>query len=317
MDERLAMMITAAGGDGPWSPAAVTQLSNLEVPEPVYGRLRDLLLADSRLLWARWYVASLVDAERILAKPDADYGDLYRAVVEGLEVTTVLPAAEVRQLAKVLAEQAGDAVAAGRSHRTRLANTEHRDRLLAAAGAKPRCWICGYAFDEDSIDRLSGSSSHRPDRRLPTHVDRFKPMGVAASNFAVRIDHVRPHSRGGVTEIQNLRLCCGWCNGAKGGMLGLYDGSLRPRTVAGEGRVPLSCPRPFWIARLLAVRGRCEHPEGCTKTTSQHELSVVLRHEAGAAVPQNLTIRCEEHNKQPSRFVRREAMRDIRDAEYI
>ena len=154
-------------------------------------------------------------------------------------------------------------------------------------------------------------------RELPIWVDRFKPMGMSAADFSIQVDHVHPHSRGGGGGGENLRLSCGWCNAAKGGKLGLYDGSLRPRTVVGGNGALLSSPRPLGSVRLLALRGRCEYPSGCDCATSGAELSVGLRYPDGAAVPQNLLVLCERHNQHPDRFVMRAAMTKAQDARYI
>src|SRR5690606_22671154 len=99
--------------------------------------------------------------------------------------------------------------------------------------------------------------------------------------------------------------------------LSLYDDNLRPRVVPdGNGGV-LSCPRPFWTVRLLALRGRCEHAGGCGQTNATAELSVGLRHADGAAVPQNLIVLCDDHNQQVNRYVRASVMRNARSAKWI
>jgi hypothetical protein len=89
MDERISKLLAAVGiGGTSWSSQTTTDLATVEVPEQVFGHRRELLNADARFVWTRWYLASLVDADRILSIKGANYGDVYRAVVAGLRCTT-------------------------------------------------------------------------------------------------------------------------------------------------------------------------------------------------------------------------------------
>jgi hypothetical protein len=119
--------------------------------------------------------------------------------------------------------------------------------------------------------------------------------GQQAKDLRVEVDHLVPFSHGGQGG-KNLRLACGWCNRYKSDNLSLYDQAFAPRRVRdAKGRVQ-TIPRPFWVVRLLSVRGRCEWPKGCGRTTASAELFVAPKLPGGAMNPPNLMLVCEEHD---------------------
>jgi len=315
MDDLVARAIIAAGVGSTWKAETTQHLAELEMPEQVFRECRALLVGDARFIWLRWYISSIVDADRVLDDPLANHGDVYRTVLDGLRATTDLSGDDLKHLGKLLAREVSDSVEQLRKHRARAASSIERDRLIAESSGVPRCWICGYAFDEMAIDRFLGLTTTSTDcRKLPEWIDRFKPFGMKAVDYEVQVDHVHPFSQGGADSGENLKLCCGWCNATKGARLGLYDGSLYARVLRIRDGRSLSVPRAFWTVRLLALRGRCEDTSGCHSMTADAALSVNLKNPHGAAVPQNLLVLCENHNQRADRFVRRNEMAKIRDA---
>ena len=125
------------------------------------------------------------------------------------------------------------------------------------AGPEPRCWICGYQFEQWAVDRFLRSKSVSNKPSLPLFVDYMRPQGLRARDFYVETDHVMPIAEG-VDEVDNLRLACGWCNAHKGDRTSLYDVGAKPLIVPHMRRGKTSAPRPFWVVRLLATRRRCE-----------------------------------------------------------
>ena len=75
-------------------------------------------------------------------------------------------------------------------------NKNTRLRYLYEHTPGHRCYICGCEVDFDDYER-AGHNRISCGPKFPT------------------IDHVVPVSRGGTDEVDNLRLCCNRCNGAK------------------------------------------------------------------------------------------------------
>ena len=100
----------------------------------------------------------------------------------------------------------------------------------------------------------------------------------------------------GGEDDENLAFACGWCNSQKGARLTLYDIGADDVVLKHPKLGRISVPRPFWIVRLLAIRGRCEWPGGCAKTTENSELTVAPRWVRGTMNPMNLQLTCAEHD---------------------
>jgi hypothetical protein len=145
---------------------------------------------------------------------------------------------------------------------------------------------------------------------LPQFIDWLKPRGLAAQDSEIEVDHIVPHAAGGGNQ-ENLALACGWCNRSKGAFAGIYDQPLTPILVRHPHLGIRTAPRPLWVVRLLATRGRCEALEGCSETTHICELTVMLKHINGAANPANLRVVCKKHDDmRETRFISRDAYSD-------
>jgi hypothetical protein len=163
--------------------------------------------------------------------------------------------------------------------------------LLDAAGNPPRCWICGYAFDQIAIDSFLISPRHHS---LKTFVDFMKPR-LLQRDYGIEVDHMVPFSQGGGGDA-NLAIACGWCNKTKGARLSLYDVQAQPAVFIHPRLGVTSLPQPFWVVRILALRKRCEHGS-CHRQVSTSELTATPRNERGAMNPMNLMVTCLEHDR--------------------
>jgi hypothetical protein len=258
----------------------------------------DFARADYESQLAFWFAESVVDPRRFVgSKSTLPYAEIFEAVLEAtkldpawndLEPTCAIVLA--RRLARTLAELVRRMRYAGR----RVTMTRStREELLVLAGTEPRCWICGFRFTPSAVAKFLGSTGK--DASVSRFVDVLKPRGLSASDSRIEVDHMIPASLGG-GESGNLRLSCGWCNRHKSNNVLLSDvGSAA--VAAGPNALGLTTlPQPFWTLRLLISVGRCEHGEGCSRTTRDSEMTVAPKHLYGATNPTNLMVTCSEHD---------------------
>ena len=204
-----------------------------------------------------------------------------------------------RVLAKLLQEHLQRRV----RRKRRQISREHKLKLLDAVIPEVRCWICGFQFSDEAVERFQSGEGLGSFQR--EFVDFFKPSGLRKSDHAIEVDHISPHSAGGL-EGDNLALSCGWCNRHKGAFSSLYDQALSPHTLSHPKIGRVSTPRPFWVVRLLATRRRCEFEGGCVSCSADSHLTVSLRNPYGAANPTNLIVVCDRHDQMKnSRYVSR------------
>ncbi len=167
---------------------------------------------------------------------------------------------------------------------------------LLAERTPARCYLCGFAFSEEARDaflRVNG----RDAPVLPLLVDVFRPR-LKLRDISIEVEHVVPVAASGHGQ-DNLRLACGWCNKHKSSRVSLYEAPfMAPRVVRyAVGPHELhELPNPFWSIRILALRGRCQHQEGCARTAKDAELFLTLADWAGSPNPTNLLVHCEEHD---------------------
>jgi len=282
-----------------WSEPALRQLSNRRVPQEVVGTQAWLLEADARLTWTRWFVDGLINQARYVRDENLGYSHLYFDAQEQLQLQLpTVPLDELRLAAKAVAELAWDEISRRRKLGRQRISQQVREDLWFAAEPSPRCYLCGYLFDAHARERLLGrEESVRRPATLPMLVDFTRPRGVSVRDITVEVDHVAPVSSGGQTMQTNLRLACGWCNRVKSNRTSLYEASaLIAGTIVTRELGKVAVPQPLWVLRIVATRGRCEHPSGCLARLDSHELYIAPRNLSGTLNPVNALVYCAEHD---------------------
>lgn len=279
-----------------WEMAGIQRLAQFTFPDSLVGRRQSLLKADMHQQWLRWFVESIVDPRQI-ANRRLPYPHVFKAVLDAVsqrfsdQDKTQSEKMALSSLIAGIACSIAESINTSRS-RSSISGSQ-RNLLLQLAGAPPRCWVCGAIFSEQAIEGfLYGEKSEVP---MPLFLDVFKPRGLVERDMRIEVDHVYPFSRGGVDD-ENLRLACGWCNKHKSAHLSMYEVEGQPRHAVFGSGILCSIPQPFWTVRLLATVKACEHPGGCSKSTSTSELTVVKINFSGAPNPTNLRVTCVEHD---------------------
>jgi len=300
-----------------WREQSLRGLSHRQIPSSVLGPHAWLLEADARLTWTSWYVDGLVDRSRYVYDRSLGYSRLYAEMQGQLhDQNPGLPVDEVRMAASALSELAWEDIVKRRDIARGSLSKSDREELWYAAEPDPRCYLCGYLFTPLARDRYLERRSARSVtlEDLPLLVDFTRPRGLVVRDLAVEVDHVTAVSAGGRSYLGNLQLACGWCNKVKSNLETLYD---VPATFAGampvHGLGIVSLPRPLWVLRIVATRGRCEYSKGCSATLQDNELYIAPYNLNGMLNPVNCRIYCQEHDPWSTiRFIGRDAMQGRR-----
>ena len=291
-----ASFLEAALGSGTstWSRGQLERLAGLSVPRRLLGEQQFLLKGDVRIEWARWFVECLADPRRYVLQR-ASYPRILEDVFARVQTRFGhLDIPEQRELASAAARILLDSVQRLQATRDRKRlSREQRRRLLDLAGASPRCWICGAEFLEPALE--SFLHQVRTSVPLPPFVDILKPRGLLGRDLSIEVDHIVPHSQGGGDD-GNLAVACGWCNRNKRDHTSLYDVEGRPKRAGSNTFGVSSLPQPFWTVRVLATVRTCEHPDGCTRSAKNADITVAPIVREGTLNPVNLQVTCSEHD---------------------
>jgi hypothetical protein len=292
MTQELLAFLQSAGDLGEsWVGETLDDAATRTVPGIALGTHGTLLRGDIALLWARWYLEALFERHGA-TRPG--YAAILEVVRERFSVQFVGRSRnEVDFLAVTAARLVEEVFRRRDATQRRTPDKEQRHALLDLSLPKPHCWICGLRFEEPAIERFLGNRDSRP--RLPAFVDFLKPCGLLTRHLQIEIDHVVPVAAGGEHQ-PDLRLACGWCNMHKSAHQVLYDVPAELRSFRHPRLGHRTVPQPFWVVRLLAIRGCCEYTSGCGTTPKDGPLTISPEFPAGAPNPTNLRVTCMEHD---------------------
>jgi 5-methylcytosine-specific restriction endonuclease McrA len=292
-----------------WTASGLERIAILAAPDLVMGGREILLRSDIHSLWARWFLEAVCDPERFV-EPRFKYAHIYAEAKLQIEsIVTNVANHDRNALTRKVAGLLYNEVERRRNRARNRPDMDSRKLLLEIAAPAPHCWICGYRFSREAVNRFLDGGGHLP--QLPRFVDYLKPQGLSQRDLSIEIDHVVPIVEGG-TDDENLRLACGWCNAAKGGAVFVYDVPASPLKATHPEIGKVTLPRAFWVVRTLAIARRCESERGCTKTVEDGQLTISPMHSKGAMNPTSLRITCPEHDPvRSSRLVPRRAAQSM------
>ncbi|MFI9366628.1 HNH endonuclease [Kitasatospora sp. NPDC053057] len=119
------------------------------------------------------------------------------------------------------------------------------------------------------------------------------PRGRHKGDLSITVDHVLPVSAGGTGDLDNLRLCCSWCNRSKSNILDLYAATDYGCQYEHPEFGWLSLPNYGWSARVLALAGSCSH---CGATQKDDQLFLSAPPNIHRINPTCLQVFCGEHD---------------------
>ncbi|MVZ89004.1 hypothetical protein GQF49_00640 [Microbacter sp. ANSKLAB05] len=292
----------------PWSDLAIRDQSAANFPADILlGPNSWILKGDIHLAWTKWYVDGLIGA-KYGNSPEVNYGDLYMDVKVALrEIYPSTTTPDRNKLAKVVANFAWAECQRRRNlSRRRSLSEDERYQLWISSGNEPGCYLCGRRFDLYAEKRFFGEQKG-PRSTLPRLLDFTRPAGLASSDLDVEIDHVNPLAKGGDSEVENLRLACGWCNRVKSKVTNFYEIGLRSR-----GNIKLRTgrsvylPDPRWVLRLVALTKVCRHVGGCEASLETTQLFIAPIPGAIELTPVTGAVYCGAHDPwKDERFVDR------------
>jgi hypothetical protein len=281
----------------PWAAEATGGSAALSLDVAALGEATQLLEADTRSLWFRWALESLLDPA-VAAASGMSYLHVYKVVLEALRSDVAGPAVpevELRQLAARTARHLTLLVAriAEREKRIVLPRSFRLD-LVSAQNETPRCWLCGFEWPASQVERFVEGEVQEPGRRR--FVDFAKPIGSTSSSAQIEIDHVLPLGAGGGNEMDNLRLACGWCNRVKSDAINLYDAptSRRRKTYVHPQLGVIALPDPSLVVRLLGMVRRCF---SCARDAHVTELTIDWGGPVVGVNPLTARVTCYEHDR--------------------
>lgn len=311
--QRVANYISKRSDDpsGVWKMADLLDLAQATPPDVLLQSNDAMIRADAYAVWFRWFIEGLCTPLQYVedeSKTIVDiYGDIY------LHISGIYPKDpddERQALSKNLAQRVFAEVVR-RRRLGRVGASFAKKRELIESVAIPRCWVCGFRFSTEAIDRFLGRAKSKLD--LPEFVDILRPRGTNIRDIGIEVEHVVPVASGGGGD-ENLALSCGWCNKSKGAKTLLYDADAHaPRVSYWLGTSQWhQLPHPFWTVRIMGTRRRCEHHSGCSATVASHELFLMPINSMGSPNPSNLRIVCEEHDPyRNDRFYARDKAKAI------
>lgn len=294
MNGDLAQLLDHASATiiSPWTPEGLKYLAIHAAGQ--LSRNDWLLAGDARLLQLRWFIEGMIPSDINPRDEVHAAAQLYKA---GLETVTrlfpVLGKAERYDLAARISHLARQLIKRETSNRDPIPLATRR-RLLLMVGEPPKCYLCGARFTEREVAHFLKESNTEP--IADVYVDFLFPRGAQGKDRRIAVEHVRPLSDGGTSEVQNLQIACQFCNTLKSDALTVYARGHYGRAFQHPTIGLIHPPNPFWVVRILALDGKCYE---CGITSAEAPLRVapdMQRVIPRYINPLGLRVACEEHD---------------------
>jgi hypothetical protein len=289
-------LASLAGGLGctPWSQTELLETAR-EAPHLRFSRNNEVVQADAALNQAFWRIFALLDP---LSVPPSRrnfavyYSKIKSRLAEEFNISSLDAAEPSKALATYLHTEMRRLDAEKRRPSISL---RIKLELLDLCGEEAYCWYCGHRFNRSALTSFRGDSRGGNTPDLPLYLDFTAPRGMQSNDVRIEVDHLYAFSRGGGSDIDNLKLACGWCNRHKSALSILFDAPAYPRRLNHPRLGDVFIPVPFWVVRVLGTRRSCESSQ-CTSDTSVGPLVIAPWNSSGAMVPGNLAVFCEAHD---------------------
>lgn len=286
-----------------WDTNALANLAVLNPPKDVFPNNNVICKSDMSFVWLSWFVESVYDYN--LAKEDITYPAVFSYVRRGLIHSGFNEnSANFTDVSKSVSRLIYEYIGKVKGRKRKPPKHSTKEALLEKFDRGPFCWICGYRFTSEAIDKYLGKPSNI---ELPSTFDYFSARGLKERDLSIEVEHKQPFSTGGadIDDLQNIDLSCGFCNKHKWKFLSIYDANRGLRSFSHPRMGLVSIPQPYWIIRILALANSCSEA-GCTVKKAKQQLFVDLVNPLGSASPTNMKVVCRKHlNNLGYRFVDR------------
>lgn len=291
-----------------WDISVQRELSALKNPDYLIGPRVDLLQGDISREWFKWIVDQFVD--KSFFSKTTNYYKIYADVKQSIEflVGNQKNCDDKNEITRLISNRVEE--------RINFLNLEERRRkaitlsvkedLLSIYGPKPRCWLTGLEFSNDALFNFTAKQADKVSLKLPTYVDKYRPIGVNERDLSIEVDHLYPFSYGGEDDLSNYRLICGWANKVKSNHVTGYSPGTK---VSGASKL---YPNNFfyWVIRALGLKRKCEVP-GCTNHIGNSELTICSHiGDTKAITPVSMKVVCKQHDTRAGRYVKRALVKE-------
>lgn len=221
-----------------WRSAELDKSALNAPPDAMLPRHAAMLRADTYAIWVRWFIEGLCNPLRYVDDEKKTLIDVYADALERVDrLYPSEPQDEREDFARTIAVRVMREVERHRKLGRTGASSALKQELIDSAPHDPRCWICGYKFGQDAIDRFL---KHRSGIKLtkPEFVDILRPRGLSERDVGIEVEHMVLVAIGG--EAWTISPC-------------RVDGAIRarvrePRSTTLED-VPQG-PHTCWAIRL-------------------------------------------------------------------
>lgn len=290
--------------DSTWDWDMQQEISHIKPPDFLMGVRRDMMHGEIIREWSKWIIEQFIDEKNInknISLP-AIINDINITIGElvGKQISVEDKKEIVKAISTIVFNRV-EQLNMSKLKRSNISNKIKQD-LLGIYGPKPRCWLTGYQFSDEALYNFTARKGEYLELKLPTFIDKYKPMGINHRDLSIEIDHLYPFSLGGGDDIQNYRLICGWANKVKSNHITGF--SMGTRADISNQLFPKRYY--YWVVRLIGMRRKCEI-EDCPNNINNSELTV--RSSLGDSkllTPVSMQVVCQHHaSLLPGRYVNR------------
>jgi hypothetical protein len=271
----------------------MVSFSGQQLPDATAGRHGWILRADAKLVQIRWAIEAITSPELTSMPPAKARLLMYRRALTLIDAEFgPINKKERESTARKLQEIALSLWRA--RHSASRAPISSADRLALIASfekGQPYCWICGVRFNYSAMEAFIGGKRFLSTSQL--FVDFAYPRGRNKSDLTVTVDHVLPVAAGGTNDLDNLRLCCSWCNTAKSDALDVYRSAQYRGSYEHPTLGMFMLPSYSWVSRLLALVGACSD---CGRNQADGPLVIAASSAVRQLNPAFLRIYCLDHD---------------------
>lgn len=288
-----------------WDFNSQKELSEFTPPDILIGTRKDVLKGDISREWARWIIEQFIDSKFL--NNEVNFIKVYSEIKQNINylVGIALSNEEKEDICQHLSSIVLDRITFIKKDREKRKgiNKKTKEELLFlySTDDEVRCWLTGYKFSKEAIHNFTCSKDEKMNIKLPTFVDKYRPIGRNERDLTIEIDHLHPFSYGGEDHIDNFRLICGWANITKSNNISGYS---KGTTIRGSNQL-FPNNYYYWALRVIGLRRKCEE-DGCTNNIYNSELTICSRLGPNKAItPVSMKVICKKHDTRKNRYIDR------------